>query len=36
MKKILLELAAGITIFVFLYKVGEDMMSLTRCGCYGK
>lgn len=36
MKKILLALAAGITIFVFLYKIGEDMMSMTRCGYHGK
>lgn len=35
MKKIIL--AAGVTIlvalFAFIYKVGEDMMSMTRCGC---
>lgn len=36
MKKMML--AAGVTIvvaiFAFIYKVGEDMMSLTRCGCH--
>ena len=35
MKKMIL--AAGVTIFgaifVFLYKVGEDMAKMTRCGC---
>lgn len=35
MKKIIL--AAGVTtfgaLFVFLYKIGEDMAKMTRCGC---
>lgn len=34
MKKIIL--AAGVTIFVAifaLYKIGEDMNAMTRCGC---
>lgn len=36
MKKVIL--AAGVTILgsllVFLYKVGEDMTKMTRCGCH--
>lgn len=38
MKKIILAVGTTIlvAIFAFIYKVGEDMLSLTRCGCYGK
>lgn len=35
MKKVIL--AAGIIIFVVvlaLYKVGEDMSTMSRCGCH--
>ena len=37
MKKIILGLTAGIAIFVaffvIIYKIGEDMVSMHRCGC---
>lgn len=38
MKKVILALAAGITItllgsLLFLYKIGEDISEMSRCGC---
>lgn len=35
MKKVILAASTAILIalFTFFYKIGEDMMSMTRCGC---
>lgn len=34
MKKMILAAGVAILVVLFcLYKVGEDMMSMTRCGC---